>query len=151
MDFENINDDEVKQLIDALKKPTKKFELQKIYDSIQSLPVGNLKSNHAVIDEDNDISYILHQYRGRIGDRYSIHLRFKENNEHLIRVDINPPKHQNPNGEIINENHLHIYSNKYDKRDAVAIPLSPSEFPNVSEIIKVVTAFMTKTNIVERK
>ncbi|WP_420042296.1 DUF6978 family protein [Aerococcus tenax] len=38
----------------------------------------------------------------------------------------------NPDRKIIVSSHIHIYENRYAKKDTVAIPLEESNFPNTS-------------------
>ncbi|MCV5951955.1 DUF6978 family protein [Lactococcus petauri] len=152
MDTKNLSSKEVEKLIDSIKFPKKLFGMQEIWNKITKLEVNPIKSSTEIIDEDNDILYILHIQRGRIGDRYSIHLRFKDSNIHLARVDINPPKHENPDGTILErgQHHIHIYSSLYKKRDSMAYALSIEEFPNISNIVDVVSSFINKLKIKER-
>lgn len=126
--------------------------IQEIWNKLTKLELDPIKSSTEIIDEDNNIQYILHIYRGRIADKYSIHLRFKDSNLHLARVDINPPKHDNPDGTSLarGQNHIHIYSNAYKNRDSMAYVLTPEEFPNVSNIVNVLESFINKVKIEER-
>lgn len=148
----DLSQDDVKLLLNSLKFPKKVWGLQEIWDTLTKLELDPINNSTEFIDEDNGILYILHIRRGRIADRYSIHLRFKENNIHLARVDINPPKHENPDRTVLErgKHHIHIYTNAYKKRDSVAYLLSPSEFPNVTNIIEVFESFIKKVNIEER-
>lgn len=147
MDLNNLNDNEVNQLIQILKYPKNIISFNKTYQKISKL-FDKIDEEELIID-DGDIEYILSAYQGRIEiNRFSIHLRFKDTHEHLIRIDINPTgRHQNPDGSIITDNHLHIYNNHFSKKDAVAIPLKNSNFPNVNTIIDAFVEFMKYTNI----
>lgn len=152
MDTKDLSPKEVEQLLNSLKFPKKVLGLQEIWDKLTKLELDSIKSSTEIIDEDNDVLYILHIHRGRIGDKYSMHLRFKDNNIHIARVDINPPKHENPDGTVLErgQHHIHIYSNSYKKRDSIAYVLSPAEFPNVSNIVNVLESFIHKIKIEER-
>lgn len=55
----------------------------------------------------SNIAYKMHVYRGNIGYKYSVHLRFTNNNVHLIRLCINGSRHHNEDGTIVGKNHLH--------------------------------------------
>lgn len=60
--------------------------------------------------EDLKILFILHIYQGDVDkNKYSIHIRFHDNNEHLVRLCMNGANHKNKNKEIIKGSHIHIY------------------------------------------
>lgn len=149
MDFNNLNDNEVKQLIKRLKKP---FNSVKFNNSLQeelSSMLNQVNFDEIVLDSE-DVEYIVKIYRGRLDlERFSIHIRFKEFQHHLVRLDINPTqRHINPGTkEIIEGSHIHIYSSLNDKKDSIAIPLEKSDFPIVHEIIDAVEKFFKYNNI----
>ncbi len=58
----------------------------------------------------------MHVYRGNIGYKYSVHLRFTDNNVHLIRLCINGSRHHNEDETIVGKNHLPF--NNSDELDA---------------------------------
>lgn len=134
-------------LINRLKEPKNRLSYNQIQHHLSSL-FGTIEINEAVIDDD-DIEYILRIYRGRVkATRFSIHLRFKDNHQHLVRIDIDPSgRHQNPDGTIITSDHIHIYSNQFDKRDAIAVPLAQANFPNIQTIVDAFYEFENYTNI----
>lgn len=147
MDIDNLNDTEVKQLITALKKPKNPFSFQQAYHQISAL-FGKIDVEEPIID-DNDIEYFINAYQGRLEkNRYSIHLRFKDYHHHLIRIDVNPGiNHKNPDHTKITGSHIHIYSNRYERRDAIAIPLTDSNFPNIITIVDAFAEFLAYNNI----
>ena len=147
MDINNLSDAEVQQLIHRLKHPKNIVSFNETYQKISSL-FGRIDIEELIID-DGDIEYILSAYQGRLEVKsFSIHLRFKENHEHLIRVDVNPRnRHMNPDGTVVTESHLHFYNNQFSKKDAVAIPLKDSTFPNISTIVDAFAEFINYTNI----
>lgn len=147
MNVNNLTDTEVQQLIHRLKHPKNIISFNETYQNISRL-FGRIDIEELIID-DGDIEYILSAYQGRLeGNSFSIHLRFKENHEHLIRVDVNPRnRHMNPDGTVVTESHLHIYNNQFSRKDAVAIPLKDSPFPNISTIVDAFTEFINYTNI----
>ncbi|WP_159543460.1 DUF6978 family protein [Streptococcus halichoeri] len=151
MDYHNLNDLEVREIIKKLKYPQKLLSFQDIKTQVSSL-FGRIDLDEVVIDGD-DVRYVLHIFRGqRNPNRFSIHLRFKEFHDNIVRVDINPSnKHLNPDGNVVSGNHIHIYSNKYAQRDKIAIPLEESDFPNVNLISDVFLEFINYTNIQEEE
>lgn len=118
----------------------------------ENLPIempefGKIKDDTLVLGHYNHIEYKLHRYRHPIdSERFSIHIRFVENNEQLLRVDINNGTHRNPDGEKIQQNHIHIYKNSEYSKDAYAVPL-PGEFSNLESIFSALNDFLVYTNI----
>ena len=151
MDYSNLTDLEVKEIIKRLKYPKRIASYSEIRAIVSSM-FGTIDIDEAIIDE-NDTQYILHIFRGKRNyNRFSIHLRLKEFHDHIVRVDINPSnKHTNPDGEIVEGSHIHIYSNKFPRRDQIAIPLEESDFPNVTIISDLVSEFVNYTNIQEEE
>lgn len=147
MDINSLDDTEVDALINRLKRPKNRLSFSSVYQKINTF-FGKLNIEEPIIDDD-DIDYFIKIYRGRIEtERFSIHLRFKENHHHLVRIDVNPNiNHNNPDGTKITGSHIHIYSNKYERKDAVAIPLTGSDFPNINTIIDAFTNFLSYNNI----
>ncbi|QED60283.1 hypothetical protein FUT28_10485 [Enterococcus durans] len=111
--------------------------------------IGKIKDDTLVLGMSDGIEYKLHRYRHHLEkERFSIHLRFKETNDHLIRIDINNGSHRNPDGEIISNNHIHIYKDSEYAKDAFAYPL-PTEFTDLESIFSVLEQFLLYTNIQE--
>lgn len=109
---------------------------------------GKIKRDDIVLGIYEGIEYKLHLYRHPLqADRYSIHLRFTENNHHLIRIDINNGSHRNPDGIKIKQNHIHIY--KYEEglpRDAYAFPLDTDD-SNIVSVFDALEYFLKYNNI----
>lgn len=83
MNYNDLNDQEVRELINKLKYPKNLLSFNEIHTIISSL-FGKIDVDEGVIDDD-DIQYILHIYRGRINhERYSIHIRFKNSHDHWL-------------------------------------------------------------------
>lgn len=140
MDIYNLSDDEVTRLIDSLK--------QFHEDITFADPLfGRIKDDSSLRDHKNNIEYIFHRYRHPLeNDRFSMHIRFLDNNDILIRLDINNGTHRNPDGEIIQENHIHIYNKKSDRRDAYAYEL-PKEIKNINSILDAMIDFFEYTKV----
>ena len=151
MNYSNLDDAQVQEIINRLKHPKNQLTFDQIYNTISAM-FGKIEVDETIIDDD-DIQYILHIFRGRLNnERFSIHLRLKDFHDHIVRVDIHPSnRHINPDVKVIIGSHIHIYSNKHDKRDSIAIPLKDSNFPNVNQIIDVFTEFISYTNIRKEK
>ena len=98
MDIVNLNDSEVQALISSLKNCSQSIPTDMPFE-------GRIKDDTPVVDFKNHIEYILHRYRNPIqSSRFSLHIRFKETNDILIRVDINNGAHTNPDGKKIGQN-----------------------------------------------
>lgn len=147
MDLHNLTDRDVKELIEKLKYPKNTLSYHQINNTISGM-FGKIDVNEAIIDDDN-IQYVLGLYRGKYEpERFSIHIRFKETHDHLIRIDVNPTnRHINPDGTLITGSHIHIYKSGQKKKDAFAIPLDEYNFPNVHTIIEVYGEFVKMVNI----
>ena len=101
MDLEKLSDNEVDELINEAKNFLEKFVLR--------VPLGKFNENRNVLGESSNLEYIWHAYRGRLDTKYSLQIRFKQNNKHLVRLCINGTRHHNYDGTIIEGNHIHIY------------------------------------------
>lgn len=146
-DINNLQDDEINILLDALKKPKRIISFNKMYSDISTaLFLGPMDEDQEIVDNENGIKYIFHIRRSRFEERYSIHLRFKRNSMHLLRLDIGTG-HENPDGTRINEDHIHIYvsSQKHAKYYGTALKLS--DFPNVHTFVEALDSFLLYTNI----
>lgn len=144
-----FSDDDIDKLISSLKSPSKLFALNDISQEVSKL-VGTVNAEEIVIGIVDDIEYKFVINRGsRDINRYSLHLRFKENNIHLIRVDIGSG-HRYPDGTRINEPHIHFISDPNNHTNRKVIKLTDSNFPNVNTIVEAFEAFVCYTNIKEK-
>lgn len=139
----NLSESEVKQLLSSIKNCTKAIP--------GDTPIiGKIKDDTPVVDFQNHIKYKLHRYRGSIEtNRFSLHIRFQDNNQHLIRICVNNGKHRNPDGSIAPNNHMHIYNtNKNYSSDSIATPL-PDVINDLSSLFIVLRDFLTYTNTID--
>lgn len=152
MDLDNLSDLEVETLIKTLKHPKNELSYNKVYQELTSL-VGIIKEDLPLYDIDYDLEYKLRIYRGEYEpSRFSISIRFRENNKHLLRLDINPSNvHENPDGTRIIGSHYHLYSNKFGKVDRIANPVPNGMFPNIDILVDAFINFEAKVNIKSRK
>ena len=65
----------------------------------------------------------------------------------LARLDLGGPPHQNPDGEKLGRNHLHLYREGYD--DKYAFPL-PEEFKGISDTFGFLDSFMDYCVIIRK-
>jgi hypothetical protein len=140
LDIVNLNDSEVQALISSLKNCSQSIPTDMPFE-------GRIKDDTPVVDFKNHIEYILHRYRNPIqSSRFSLHIRFKETNDILIRVDINNGAHTNPDGKKIGQNHMHIYSNRdIDRKDLYAVEL-PDEISDLDSLFSALVQFLSYTN-----
>lgn len=66
----------------------------------------------------------------------------------LVRLDLEGPEHQNPDGEVIECPHLHIYKEGYDLKWAYPVKkeLDPN-FSNTKNLIQVLIDYLKYNNI----
>lgn len=140
MNFDSLSSLEVELLIKSLKNLKGKFAATE--------PLfGKINDDTELLDNKNGIEYKLHRYRNPIQlNRYSIHIRFVRNDFHLIRLDINNGTHRNPDGTLIQQNHMHIYDNRTERKDGIAYPL-PNEISNIQTLSDALIDFFRYTNI----
>lgn len=142
IDINDLSNDEVKKLIEELKnflKPT----------AIEIPQLGKYKKEASLIGKQHGVEYKFHIYRGNIQHKYSIHLRFVNNDVHLVRLCINGTKHHNEDGTIVNKNHIHIYKKRNNHIENYAYDLTKFPFDENSELSKGVEDFLAYVNIHE--
>jgi len=110
MELDELTSIEVAALINELKNFLK-------HPTIEIPTVGKYQKEANVVDRLNKIEYKFNCYRGNIDIKYAIHLRFIENNKHLVRLCINSNRHQNPDGNKVSRNHIHIY--EFNGKDVI--------------------------------
>ncbi|HAR3826392.1 TPA: hypothetical protein O8B47_002684, partial [Staphylococcus aureus] len=94
------------------------------------------------------IKYLLTIKRGNIEkDRFSISIIFKDTYHTLVRIDINGGTHDNPDGTIAPKSHIHIYNDKYDKKDRFAYEINLKDFPDIYNLYNVYMSFLEYNNI----
>ncbi len=65
----------------------------------------------------------------------------------LARLDLFGPPHQNPDGNFVGPNHLHLYREGFDLKWAYEVPLK--SFSDLDDSIKTLQEFMTYCNVVK--
>lgn len=151
INLNNLTKDNVQYLLHSLKYPSKVFEVQDIKNKLLALQVNRYKKDTVIIGVVDNIQYILHVYIPKyksIDERYSIHLRFADTYEQLIRVDIGSG-HHNPERypDCSNVDHIHIYDPDRVPHDMIAFPLKDYDFPNINNIVEAFDSFLEYTNI----
>lgn len=79
MNIYNLTSNEVTRLIKSLKSFKKNV-------NFNSPLFGKIKDDTPLLDQENQIEYKFHRYRHPLdSSRFSLHIRFTESNDHLIR------------------------------------------------------------------
>ncbi|NQU21722.1 MAG: hypothetical protein HQ567_10595 [Candidatus Nealsonbacteria bacterium] len=64
----------------------------------------------------------------------------------MLRLDVDGPPHQNPDGEEMPSPHLHVYREGYGDKWAVPVP---AEFTDTSDLVCTLRDFMKYCNVQE--
>lgn len=139
MDLEKLNDNEVAQLINEAKHFLENFNL--------TVPMGKFNIDQTVLGESSNLKYIWHAYRGRLDTKYSLHIRFKQNNAHLVRLCINGTRHHNYDGTTVEGNHIHLYRYVNNSIVSYAYPLDNYIFKSNDTLEDAIDKFLQFVNI----
>lgn len=142
MSLDQLTDPDVINLINTFK--------QFIKDPIKLPPlVGSTKDDAYVEDSVNGIRYVMHYYRGNIENKYSIHLRFTDNNIHLVRLCINGGRHYNADGTFADGNHIHLYHfiKGLGEVEAHVYPLTSTPFGDPQSLIEDLEKFIAYVHV----
>lgn len=148
MELDTLTDIEVIALIKELKQFLNNPQI--------NIPMfGRYKDEETVVDVLNNIEYRFKAYRGNLDTKYSIHIRFLDNNTHLVRLCINGSNHTNNDGSKVGRNHIHIY--KFDGHEQTDYAYALDELPfnesnelpfnESDDLIKSVNKFIEFVNI----
>lgn len=139
-----LTDEEAKYLIELLKFVFKQYKVD--------LRPGN--KGDVLLTTEEEYEFILHYYTpSHRGDRLSLHLRERETNTNLVRINIDPNGfHKNSNGETIYGNRILIFSfeewvNKSDGYTHVRAYSLPKEFKNIDCLEQVFLDFLLYINV----
>lgn len=103
---------------------------------------GKYKCEDVLTDKVNGIIYKLSIYRGNIESKYSMHIRFTSNNEHLVRLCIHGSKHHNDDRTIVSGSHIHIYKNHDGQYiEAYAYSLEKTPFNEADDLAESMEKF----------
>ncbi len=94
-----------------------------------------------------DNKFILTIERGRIDFlKIKYQTRRSQTNEVLLRIDTKGPRHINPDGEIIECPHIHIYREGWG--DKWAQPLNPEIFKDTSDLVILLKDFLNYFGVI---
>lgn len=159
-DLNNLEDNDIKELLEYEKNPSNPLEYEDVYNQIVSTLIYSTgKYTCEVVDNLNNIVYIFSTLTTPVPNIFTISLRFTENNYHLLRLDFGDNlRHTNNIGKEdeykVYGSHAHFNAppGKYDKKNVVPIE-DISEFKNLKLIRDVFLEYINYTNytnIVER-
>lgn len=143
MDIRDLSDDQVNLIIEELKLSLAHLDFNSL-----NTPFGRVSLTNDILSQINGIEFRLDIYRGnKEPNRFNINLRFSETNDTLVRLDINGGTHQNPDGTVAPNSHVHIYNSNYGEKDAFAYPVKLEDFPNIRTFYDASVSFLDYTNI----
>lgn len=129
---------EARRLIDMLKKTVQKnIEFPSGKGGIIFDVIGAKRTDEFIINIDR---------KGIAAEKCTYQSRIKQNNQVLLRLDIDPTgKHTNPgpDGELIRGNHVHIYTEEYGIKYAIPFDI------NDRNLYDLCFEFFQKFNIIE--
>lgn len=113
-----------------------------------TFPSAGEKLMIPLTSSDRRETFYLHIYRGRISSMKVTYLNRARTIIPLVRVDIGGPPHANPDGEILEGPHIHVYTEAYG--DKWAYPLSAYEFRDHHDKFQVLEDFMRFCRIITK-
>ncbi len=144
LDLNSLDDEHVKLLINELKYPETHIDV----NELKTIVASRINERQEIISFKLGIKYLLTIKRGNIEkDRFSISIIFKDTYHTLVRIDINGGTHDNPDGTIAPKSHIHIYNDKYDKKDRFAYEINLKDFPDIYNLYNVYMSFLEYNNI----
>ncbi|HDB1039403.1 TPA: hypothetical protein O6E57_002707 [Staphylococcus aureus] len=144
LDLNSLDDEHVKLLINELKYPETRIDV----NELKTIVASRINERQEIISFKLGIKYLLTIKRGNIEkDRFSISIIFKDTYHTLVRIDINGGTHDNPDGTIAPKSHIHIYNDKYDKKDRFAYEINLKDFPDIYNLYNVYMSFLEYNNI----
>ncbi|MGX0910339.1 DUF6978 family protein [Staphylococcus sp. HMSC036D05] len=146
MDLNNLNDNQIKKLIKELKYPETLIDK----NLLNGLIANSLNLRQNILSFELGLEYFVAIKRGNLEKcRFSISIIFKATHHTLVRFDINGGEHTNPDNTKAPKTHVHIYSNKYEKKDRYAYPIDLTKFPQIYDIYNAYLYFLEYNNIKE--
>lgn len=125
------------------------LNLEKNYVGAQKFKYPTLggKLNIQLSSTDKNEEFILDITRPHISLLKNTFQNRARNSIVLLRLDLNPAPHRNPDGKVVTGNHLHIY--KEEIGDKYAYPL-PEEFIDCKDINDFLDTFMNYCHIINK-
>ncbi|MBE9429471.1 DUF6978 family protein [Staphylococcus warneri] len=146
LDLNNLDDEQVKDLINELKYPVTHID----ESELKTLVASRINERQEITSFKLGIKYFLTIKRGNIEkNRFSISIIFEDTYDTLVRIDVNGGIHDNPDGTVAPKSHIHIYNSSFDKKDKFAYEIDLKEFPNIYNVFNAYISFLAYNNIKE--
>ncbi len=132
-----MTQDEAEELIKILKK---------LYEKCLYIPEPSKSLEYECDSISKKSKFIISVYRaGRNAKKCTFQARTKGMNEILLRLDVNPSPHRNPDNQIIRGSHIHIYKEGYGT--AYAFPFDVDDDNLISNFIQ----FLEEFNVIHKE
>jgi hypothetical protein len=92
-------------------------------------------------------TFLMDVNRGRIRLAKCTYQERYRGTEILIRLDLAGPPHRNPDGEVIEAPHIHVYREGYADKWAMALPAD--RFPDTSDLPRTFRDFLAYCNVID--
>jgi len=123
------------------------MEKIRVDDTEHDYPTGGGKLKLPLVSRDRRESFILSIYRGRIDFHKGTYQNMAKLVIPLVRVDFGGQPHTNPDGEMIQTPHIHVYREGFG--DKWASPLPAGFCADASDAWQMLQGFYTFCAIVE--
>ena len=121
------------------------LEKHRVDNKVWSPPYRGGSVTVPLVSVDGHESFLLDLRRGRINLAKNTYQNRARQVFILARLDVGGAPHRNPDDEVIQCPHLHVYREGYD--DRWAIPAPQDLFPNPDDATQALQGFMNYCNI----
>ena len=121
------------------------LEKHRVDDQVWSPPHQGERVTVPLVSVDGHESFSLDLRRGRINFLKSTHQTRGRQIFVLARLDVGGGPHRNPNDEVIECPHLHLYREGFNDRWAYPVP--PDRFSNLGDATRTLQDFMDYCNV----
>lgn len=135
MGIEKLSKVEVVSLINEVK-----YYLNQRVEKIPE--IGPYRCQIGICSAQRHIRYQFTIVCRQLRTKYSMHIRFDANNQHLVRLCINGSYHWNPDGTRVSPNHIHIYQMYDNEIGMYAYELDKVPFDASDNLSKAVSKFI---------
>ena len=113
------------------------LNLEKNYVEAQKCiyPTKKKKKNIQLSSTDKNEEFILDITRPHISLLKNTFQNRARNSIVLLRLDLNPAPHRNPDGKVVTGNHLHIYREGFGDKYAYSLPDVFSDCKDISDFL----------------
>lgn len=119
--------------------------LKELHDRCLYIPEPSKTLEYECATISKKSKFIISVYRaGRNAKKCTFQARTKGMNDVILRLDVNPSPHRNPDNKIIHGSHLHIYRDGYGT--SYAFPFDVNDDDLVSNFIQ----FLDEFNVIQK-